>query len=70
MKDTIIDRLYDMALDDGQTIQDVDCFVDDVIKFFATIQAEFPHIDLRYEIYDIEEVRQLVIRTKFSLGHN
>lgn len=66
MKETVIDRIYDMGLDHNVTIEEIDSFVDECISFLRHVEATNPGLDLVRDIFELEDARQNAIRVKFT----
>jgi hypothetical protein len=67
MKYSIFEQIRNMGYDLLVSVEELDRFVDQQIAFLRRMQAEDDELDLRDEIFDLEDARQKALLNKYCL---
>jgi hypothetical protein len=65
MKSKILEQIRYMGYDRLASVADIDTLVDESIAFLRMLQSEDPELDLRDDIFDLEDARQKVLLNKY-----
>lgn len=67
MRTSIVSLIRDMGQDESVSINQIDDFVDECIKFLEQQQATTKNANYSHDIFELESARQDALVSKFSL---